>query len=145
MPTTLGPRFLPTWRGYPQHMSQDDYPLWQKYKDQALKDAVAVYYDVGLGGQTEVPQGVTPEMALMWLRNTQKRADVVIEKTDKWEIIELRSQATSAALGRLLVYRDLWRKDPPDSKPVTVLLVTDRFDKDMVETAKAVNVEYVTV
>lgn len=145
MPTTLGNRYLPTWRGYPPHMSQDDYPLWQKYKNEALKDAIAVYYDVGLGGQAEVPEGVTPDMALMWLRNTQKRADVVIETTQEWKIIELRSQATGAALGRLLMYRDLWKKDPPDSKPVSVLLVTDRYDNDVLETAKAVDVQYVTV
>jgi len=142
MPTTLGDRFMPTWGGYPPHMSPEDTTIWKKYKYKILSEADAMYFDVGLGGQTEVPPGTPEEMARMWLRNTQKRADVVLETTNGWTIIELRENATSSAAGRLLQYRELWNQDPPDNKPVILRLVSNSYDKDLDGLCKTLNIEY---
>jgi len=143
MPTTLGDRFIPTWGGYPPHMSSEDLNLWKKYKYKILSEAIAMYFDVGLGGQTEVPEDTTPEMATMWLRNTQKRADVILETIDRWVIIELRENATSAAAGRLLQYRELWKQDPPDDKPVILRLVSSSYDMDLNGLCQTLKIEYI--
>ena len=126
MPIPLGEKYLPAWNGYPPHMSSEDQEIWKRYKPYVWSIAVNFYYDVGLGGQENAPEGTSPEMAKMYLRTTQKRADVLIETDTGWIIIELRKDATGAALGRLLMYRDLWLKERPDERPLRIQLVTDR-------------------
>jgi len=145
MPTTLGTPFKRTWEGTPPHMSTDDQVLWNKYKTDALKNAVNIYFDVGLGGQTDTPPGTSPEMARMWLRNTQKRIDVLIEEPNKWIILELRPRAQASAIGRLLQYFDLWKDDPPDTKPVELRLVTDTTDQDTKKLAQKLAITFITV
>lgn len=142
MPTTLGQAYLPGWRGYPPHMSDEDFKIWERYKRHALTDIHRMYFDVGLGGQEEVPPGTPPEMATMWTRNTQKRIDVLLETTEGWRMIELRAHATGAALGRLLMYRNMWTLSPPDNRPLSLYLITDQLDQDVKDTAAAVGVIY---
>ena len=143
MPTILGTKYLPTWDGLPPHMSPEDYEIWKRYKPQIIKDAQAVYYDVGLGGQITVPPGTTSEMARMWFRNTQKRIDVLLDYGIGWIILELRVQASSSAIGRLLHYRDLWNEDPPDKRPVLLRLVTNLEDKSIRALAQKLDIDYI--
>lgn len=143
MPTILGTKYLPTWDGLPPHMSPEDYEIWKRYKPQIIKDAQAVYYDVGLGGQITVPPGTTPEMAAMWFRNTQKRIDVLLDYGIGWIIVELRFNASSSAIGRLLHYRDLWNADPPDKRPLLLRLVTNRDDPEIRTLAQKLDINYV--
>ena len=143
MPTTLGTPYPQTWEGRPPHMSGEDLELWLKYRPIAIQKALKIYFDVGLGGQTEVPEGTSPEMALMWLRNTQKRIDVLIEEEKKWVIIELRSRAQASAVGRLLQYFNLWKEDPPDKKIVELNLVTDTVDQDTKNLAEKLGITFV--
>jgi len=145
MPTTLEIPYPPTWAGSPPHMSKEDLVLWRKYRLTAIQKAVRLYFDVGLGGQTEVPPGTAPEMALMWLRNTQKRIDVLIEEEKKWVIIELRERAGASAIGRLLQYFDLWKQDPPDDRIVELRLVTDFEDRDARGLAERMGITFVLV
>jgi len=126
-------------------MIKEDLVLWNKYRLTAIQKAVRLYFDVGVGGQTEVPPGTTPEMATMWLRNTQKRIDVLIEEEKRWVIIELRERAQASAIGRLLQYFDLWKQDPPDDRIVELRLVTDFEDRDARGLAERMGITFVLV
>jgi hypothetical protein len=77
------------------------------------------------------------------LHNTQKRIDVLIETQKSWKIVELRHNATASALGRLIMYRNLWKSDPPDDRPVELMLVTDKYDPDVEAAAKELGIEYI--
>lgn len=143
MPTTLGIPYPQTWEGIPPHMSGEDLALWLKYKPTAIQKALRIYFDVGLGGQIEVPEGTSPEMALMWLRNTQKRIDVLIEEEKKWVIIELRARAQASAVGRLLQYFNLWKENPPDDRTVELRLITDTVDNDTKNLAEKLGITFV--
>ena len=143
MPTTLGQKYLPTWDGVPPHMSPEDYEIWKRYRPTIIRDAQAIYYDVGIGGQITVPPGTTPEMAAMWFRNTQKRIDVLLDYGIGWIIVELRFNASSSAIGRLLHYRDLWNADPPDKRPLLLRLVTNRDDPEIRALAQKLDINYV--
>lgn len=126
-------------------MSTEDSILWTKYRTEAIKNAVHIYFDVGLGGQTTVPPGTSPEMARMWLRNTQKRIDVLIEEPTRWVIIELRPRAQASAIGRLLQYFDLWKEDPPNTKTVELRLVTDTTDQDTKKLAEKLGITFIGI
>lgn len=145
MPTTLGTPYARTWEGVPPHMSGEDLELWRKYHTEAIKNAIHLYFDVGLGGQTEVPPGTSPEMALMWLRNTQKRIDVLVEEEKKWIIMELRARAQASAIGRLLQYFNLWKDNPPNEKAVELRLVTNSEDTDTKNLAEKLGITFVLV
>jgi len=126
-------------------MAGEDYELWKRWKPNAIKDAIALYYDVGVGGITDVPEDTTPEMARMWLYNTQKRIDVLIETEKEWKIVELRARASSAALGRIMMYKKLWNDDPPDKRPIKLIIVSDTRDPDVLSTAELMGIEFITV
>lgn len=145
MPTTLGEQYPRTWEGYPPHISQDDLDIWKRYRLFIPADTIWLYFDVGLGGQTEVPEDTPEEMRRMWLRNTQKRIDVLAESVDTWYIIELRHYATASAAGRLLQYQDMWKKTPPDNKNVKLILVSDRLDNDLMALCGSLDIEYKVV
>lgn len=145
MPTTLGESYHPNWNGYPPHMSYEDLEIWKVYKNKLLPEALSLYYDVGLGGQTETPPDTSPEMSKMWIRNTQKRADVIVDTGDTWIIIELRSNATASGAGRLLQYKALWNEDPPDDRPVNLRLVTNMYDRDVEMLCKRLDIWYIVV
>lgn len=142
MPTTLGQKYAVAWAGYPPHMSTEDEQIWKVAKPDLTKGALGIYYDVGLGGQTIVPPDTPPNLAGMWLRNTQKRVDVLLEFKAAWHIIELRHNASATAFGRIMQYRKLWEADPPDKRPVMLTIVTNRYDPDLEEMCKDFGIRY---
>lgn len=145
MPTVLGRRFNPTSLFYPAHMSPEDYKLFKRWKVTALKLAINVFYDVGLGEGIGPGNETDPSMLKMWQKITQKRADVVVEYLNYVDIVELRFNATSNAIGRLLSYKMLWDDAPPIDKVTFVNLVTNRFDPDLERLAGMNNIHYIIV
>ena len=145
MPTVLGRRFPPTTGIYPPHMSPEDFKLFKRWGIAAFKEAINVYYDVGLGEGAPAPENTDPSMRLMWQKVTQKRADVIVEYLNHVDIVELRFNATSNAIGRLLSYQMLWLDDPPIAKLTFFNLVSNRFDPDLERLAGQHDIRYLIV
>jgi len=143
MPPYLKQRFDPLWEGSPPHMSKEDFEIFKRGKALLFQNAVNIYYDVGLGGQTDIPEDTEDSLKSMWNKITQKRIDVLIETADQWHIVEIRPRATSTAAGRLLQYKDMWLADPQDSKPFKLILMTDTPDPDLIPLLKTLNIELV--
>jgi len=115
-------------------MSQRDLLIWRRWYTTIARDVVNLYFDVGLGPGPYVPPKTDKNLAAMWTRLNQKRADVVFEYLDRVIIVELRSHASASAIGRLLLYRVLYLQDPLLGSNVETWLVTDQID----DTTKAV-------
>lgn len=145
MSTNLGRRFPPTVPYYPTHMSPEDYKLYKRWAVEGLKEAINVYYDVGLGEGTDPGSELDPSLKKMWTKVTQKRADAVVEYMDHVDIVELRFNATSNAIGRLLSYRMLWNDDPAIKKVSSFILVTNRFDPELLRLSGDHGLHYVIV
>jgi len=88
---------------------------------------------------------LAPEIRQMAEWNAAKRIDVLGWCAGVASIIELRDNAGFSAIGQLLGYRHLFTKDFPDLTQVKMILVTNRQDRDILETAETVDidVEYV--
>lgn len=142
MPTTLGPEFPPTFEGIPPRMSPEDLQIWRRWWPKHRHEAIRLFFDVGLGLPDELPQTQDANQLLGWIRNTQKRADVIIERADDVLLIELRFQAQLNALGRLTGYRLLLNDDNPFNKPIIPLLITDKPDSEVERLAIALTVAY---
>jgi hypothetical protein len=139
LPTPLDP----LWAGYPPHMSALDYPIWKTWAPSQSSRWHALYFDVALGPGADTSAAPDAAHAAMWTRLTQKRADVVADAGDHWELIELRHAANANALGRLLLYQHLWIQDPPDTRPLKLILVTDHPDPDIAPLLPQHNITYV--
>lgn len=141
----LGPEFPPTWSGYPPRMSEEDYQIWQRWWPTVQQFALRMWFDVGLGTGRPIPPGTSPELTFMWERNTQKRADVIIETTTAIWLVELRHAASLNAIGRLEGYFDLLEADNLWRKTIAAFLVTDREDRDVRASATKRDINYVVV
>lgn len=145
MPTDLGRRFEPSFRGLPPGMAREDYLIWKRFVDTFAPAAEAFYFNVRLGSGNPGNGQADPSLQRMWRMITQKRADVVADLRTGWVIIELRSHATASAIGRLLQYLDLWGQDPPDDRPVSGWLISDLRDADTERLAFKVGIQYTIV
>lgn len=142
MPTVLGKEFPPTHEQLPARMAPEDFDIWIRWRPKFAGKAIRFYFDVGLGKGAEVPEEVDPRLAPMWLKNTQKRADVIMETRDEVWIIELRHMANPNCVGRILMYERLWRDDPAIDKPHKLFIVTNSYDPDVEELCKDYAIEY---
>lgn len=126
-------------------MASNDLPLWDRYRLLYASEFIGFYFDSALGTPSSAPVGTEEGLVRMWTRITSKRIDVVGRKLGAWWIIELRPQASSGALGTILTYRDIWLSDPPDSDPVTSVIVTDFPDPDLLILAAKNDIQIVVV
>lgn len=145
MPTDLGPEFPPTFTGRPTRSSNEDYAIWQRYWPAVRPGTLRLWFDVGLGLGSPVPEAATAAERRMWVKNTQKRADVLIEREKELWLIELRDEAQASAVGRLFLYRDLWHEDPQVPKPLQLVLVTNREDRDVRKLSEKNGISYLVV
>lgn len=143
MPTILGPRFDSTFSGRPTRMSAEDFDIWSRWWPTVREGTVAVYFDVGLGLPDDLPQTDDAAQLLGWIRNTQKRADVLIERQSELWLVELRFRASLNAVGRLGGYETLLRQDNPFQKPIISFLVTNERDTEVEQIANSLEQRYV--
>ena len=142
MPTTLGPRFPPNFSGPPPRMSREDFEIWRRWWPSVERGALALYFDVGLGLPDQLPETDDSKQLAGWIRNTQKRADVIIERAEEVWLVELRFNAQSSAIGRLLTYQQLLMDDDPFHKLTGTYLVTNKFDSEVRRIAEAFGIIY---
>lgn len=145
MPTIIGQEVSPGFIGTPRRMSTEDLSLWHRFMALNLVHPVRLLFDVGVGvGKSEDP-AIPEDQRQYWLEQTQRRMDALIIERDRQIILELRARALANALGRLLVYRDLYAQDPLSPLPVEVWIATDTTDPELARFFAQHNVRWITV
>lgn len=145
MPTVLGNAYPPTFNGHPPRMSAEDFPIWLRWYPTVKPTALKLYFDVGLGLPDELPQTEDADQLLGWIRNTQKRADAIIERDRDILLVELRYNAQLNAIGRLQGYQLLLNDDNPFGKPIIPILVTNKRDTEIRRVAELAQITYEVV
>jgi len=145
MSTRLGTAYPATYEGRPTRSSKKDAEIWERWLPTIRDKILTMWFDVGLGSGAQAPAYATEKEAEMWLYNTQKRADVLIETQDEVWIVELRDNAQASAVGRLLLYQELLQKDNPIEKRSRMYLVTDRRDDEVAILAETNGITYIVV
>jgi hypothetical protein len=126
-------------------MSREDFEIWERWWPRVREGTEALYFDVGLGLPDDLPQSDDADQLFGWIRNTQKRADALLERREQVWLVELRFQASLNAVGRLQGYRLLLQQDNPFQKAILPHLVTNRLDSDVKATAEALGQVFVVV
>lgn len=143
MTVELGPEYDVSFTGVPAHMSTEDYALWIRYRPVITPARPLLYFDVALGGERAAEAKAPKDFERMWWRLNAKRIDVLAVYADRVDIIELRNAAQANAVGRLLMYKQLWDAEPAFPQPARMVLVTDSADPDVVSLAQQQGIEYV--
>ena len=139
----LGPGFPPDWLGMPQGIPSGDYLVWQRYREIAKRQFERLYFNVRVGEPLEVSPDFPPEIISMAEAISRRRIDVVGETAAGWKLIELKFIVSAEAFGQILLYKVLWNTDPPDSRPVSLAVVTGRTNRDIVLACIAYDVELI--
>lgn len=142
MTTALGTPYLPSWAGRPPHMSPEDYQIWQRWRPSLWGHVGTLYFDVAVGSVAPPSEMYDEKLRAGWVRLNQRRIDVVADRGETAEIIELRFDATPNAVGRLLMYAQLWHEDNPLQIPTTLTLVTNFERPDMRALCRAHSIDY---
>lgn len=143
MPTLAERSYSHAFKGRPDRMSPEDFAIWQRWFPTFRHNINRMYFDVGLGDGLPAPFNAPPQYAKAWLRNTQKRADAILDTLNDLILIELRFDANANAIGRLMTYQLLYAKDPIFGPITRTMLITNTYYDHMDELCKQVKIEYI--
>lgn len=141
MPTILGDEFEPCRIIKPPAMSAPEVLLWHKFQREHCEDWLRVFYNVRVGKGIPQTEEVPNFILKDWILSTQHRIDALVETKDNIIIVEVRRLAGRAAFGALILYGQLWAKDPQITKPVRLAVVTDYCFGQMLESFKENGIE----
>jgi len=140
MPTELGKNYPLMWRGDPPHMLKPDIPVWYRFLAIYGEPFDKLYYDCSLGGPTYSSKELIDPMKKMWRRLLVKRADAIAELEDEVWIIEVSADPGLRAVGQLISYGHLWKRDPKIRKPVKLVLVARTIEEDLADVVSSYGV-----
>lgn len=135
MPTFLGDKYSPDWRGRPPHMLWPDLPVWWRFLDRYGPAILALYYDVTVGGPSPSWNLIEDPILRSWSYLTSKRIDVIAELFNEIWLIEVSDNPGMRAIGQLETYKALWAEDPLINKPVLPSIVGSYVDRDVISVA----------
>ncbi|GAG06578.1 unnamed protein product [marine sediment metagenome] len=133
MPTELGKRYELIWRGDPPHMLKPDIPIWYRFLAIYSGPFLNLYYDCALGGPSLNAEKKRDPLEVMWRGLLVKRADAIVELAGEVWIIEVSADPGLRAVGQLISYGHLWKRDPKIDKPVKLVLVSGTIEEDLAD------------
>lgn len=114
---------------YP-HMLPNEIPIWERWLALYGKDFKNFRYDVHVGEGVDPGKDVPEKYRQLAKMLTQKRIDAVAERNGEIWIFEVKPDAGLSALGQLLAYRQLYRRDFKETRPIKLAVVTTKVNKD---------------
>lgn len=127
---------------YP-HMLGGDVSIWERYiaLNPIRFDSVA--YDIHCGEGQPVDPSWDLNIQTMAKTLTQRRIDVLGIRDGYYTIIEVKVQAGTSAIGQLLCYRRLFQETFSYPLDIDLLLITDLYNRDVLNLCKHFGIEFV--
>lgn len=97
----------------------------------------AVEFNVRLGQGIVLPEGSDPSLVLFAQAVSTKRADIVAHAGRDVTIVEIKIRIGGAALGQLVLYRQLYRDAYPDTGNVRLIVAGQYLEPDVAATYAA--------
>ena len=129
---------------YP-HMFPKDIAIWERFLEQHAGEYNGFSYDIKVGKGAEMPQSTPAEYARMADILSKYRIDVVGFKDNLIEIIEVKPEASTVAIGQVVAYVALYVRDFNPNIQVQGAIVTDRFIEDISYLTKLNSINYYVV
>ena len=113
------------------HMSEPEKAIWLRYLMQGGAKYAPFTYDLRVGNGLDMGATANSYEVNAALALTRKRIDVLFVSNNTTVIVEVKQRAGLGAIGQLIGYRDLLRRDRPDIVAMNMLLVTDQLQPDL--------------
>lgn len=113
------------------HMSEPEKAIWLRYLMQGGSKYAPFTYDLRVGNGLDMGATANSYEVNAALALTRKRIDVLFVSNNTTVIVEVKQRAGLGAIGQLIGYRDLLRRDRPDIVAMNMLLVTDQLQPDL--------------
>lgn len=137
MPGLFEYKLLPK---YP-HMKPADVLIWERFIKTNPDEYTSVDYDVLVGTGRRHEGAAEPELVDGFEILTKKKIDVVGYRGGFAHIIEIKPNAGPSALGQVISYEILYKRDINQNIPTKSILLTDVIGVDMPLLAKNLGVE----
>lgn len=131
-------------RKYP-HMFPEDIAIWERFLDKFAENYNGFDYDVKVGLGTTASEGTPVEYARMQDILSKYRIDCVGYKNSLIEIIEVKPEASTVAIGQIITYLELYRRDLKPKLPVVGVIITDHEYPDISYLTKLKGIDYYIV
>lgn len=109
---------------YP-HLLKYERKIWKRYLQKYPCQYDSVTYDVHVGRGKGLSVISDPEALKMWEHLIKKRIDVIAEKNDVLYLFEVKRNASHQAIGQVLCYNKLYRRDYSYSGKISMYIITD--------------------
>lgn len=129
---------------YP-HLMPEDIAIWERFLDLFSNLYDSVEYDVHVGVGLRDTSGLTEELVFAAVSLLQKRIDVVGHKGDNVDIIEVKPDAGISAIGQVLVYSILYKRDFSPKGRIRKVIVTDNLWPDNEYLFKRLGIDWYVV
>jgi len=110
--------------------------------DKYAGDYLGFDYDIKVGTGTIVPNEWDDNYKRMAEILSKYRIDAVGHKTGRLEIIEVKPEASTVAIGQIVTYMELYKRDFSPSDTLVGAIVTDREVGDMRLLTKKLEFDY---
>lgn len=127
---------------YP-HMMPADIRIWSRYLKTNPFPRARIAYDLHVGTPAEPLLGMTEEYERMTEALSRKRIDAVVYEERWTRIVEVKPYAGAGAIGQVLTYRLLYRREFPGSPMPLPVIVTDQPQVDTPWLCKQLNIELI--
>lgn len=115
---------------YP-HMLPNEIPLWERWLALHGSEYENFNYDVHVGRGTDPGPTYDQKWRDLAITLTQKRIDATAEKDGVVYIFEVKPDAGLGAVGQLVSYRDLYRREFNYIGSIRLVCITTRVDEDI--------------
>lgn len=131
-------------RRYP-HMFPLDISIWERFLEKVGSEYTGFDYDVKVGTGSTPLENTPPEYARMQDILSKFRIDVVGYKPSQIEIMEVKPEASTVAIGQVLTYLELYKRDAQPTLPVIGVIITDHAIPDIDYLTKILGFDYYVV
>ena len=131
-------------RKYP-HMFPEDIGIWERFLDEFAGNYTGFDYDVKVAYGAEEDPADPPNYKRMKEILSKFRIDVVGYKTDRIEIIEVKPEASTVAVGQIKTYVELYKRDFLPALPVRGVIITDNPVEDIYYLTNPLDFDYYVI
>lgn len=132
-------------RNYYPNLRPEDLSIWERFLNRYPTAYVEVIYNLHVGEGAPIPEGTDPDAARSFKALTQYKIDVVGFRKDGVDIIELKPRAGAGALGQLLTYVELYKRDVDPTAMPRPVIITDVIRPDLPLVAEKLGVQIIAV
>jgi len=130
-------------RKYP-HLLPSDARIWHAFIETHPDLFDYVIYDIHIGNGVQPNPSWNEKTKEMAKTLTQRRIDVIGFKNNQLWLIELKAGPGVSALGQLVAYEHLYKRQYPNTKPI-LYLICDRLDDDLRYCLQQQQIKYTVV